>query len=106
MKLANVVSMSSATVCEITATVPTGLEPGAAEECREVLGREARLQRGRIAFDLLSVEELTKVRCESVHEISGFFFFLRYLRCLFSKGGPSSIYRQLLCNGETPTRIL
>ena len=104
MKLANVVSMSSATVCEIAATVPTGLEPGAAEECREVLGREARIQRGRIAFDLLSVEELTKVRCESVHEISG--FFLRYLRCLFSKGGPSSVYRQLLCNGETPTRIL
>lgn len=59
---ANIISMSSAPVCEITATVPTGLEPGAADECREVLGRGARIQRGRISFDLLSVEELTKVR--------------------------------------------
>ena len=68
MRLATIVSMSSAPVCEITATVPTGLEPGAAEECREVLGRGARIQRGRISFDLLSVEELTKVRCEFVDE--------------------------------------
>ena len=74
MRLANVVSMSSATVCEITATVPTGLEPGAADECREVLGREARIQRGRISFDLLSVEELTKVRCEVVHKYQWIFF--------------------------------
>lgn len=74
MKLANVVSMSSAAVCEITATVPTGLEPGAADECREVLRREARIQRGRIAFDLFSVEELTKVRCESVHGKQWIFF--------------------------------
>ena len=78
MKLANVVSMSSAAVCEITATVPTGLEPGAADECREVLRREARIQRGRIAFDLFSVEELTKVRCDICARKT----VLRYL-CLF-----------------------
>ena len=76
MRLATIVSMSSAPVCEITATVPTGLELGAAEECREVLGRGARIQRGRISFDLLSVEELTKVRCEFVDENQC--IFLRY----------------------------
>ena len=54
-------SSAPVSLCEIIATVPTGLEHGAADECREILGREAKIQRGRILIELLSVEELTKV---------------------------------------------
>lgn len=54
-------------LCEIIATVPTGLEHGAADECREILGREAKIQRGRILIELLSVEELTKVSNRFLH---------------------------------------
>lgn len=54
-------SSAPVSLCEIIATVPTGLEHGAADECREILGREAKIQRGRILIELLSMEELTKV---------------------------------------------
>ncbi len=47
--------------CEVYATVPTGLEQAAASECSEVLKREARAQRGRISFQIHSLEELNKV---------------------------------------------
>lgn len=54
--------MSAAALCEVCATVPTGLEQGAASECREALGREAKAHRGRITFHINSLEELTKVQ--------------------------------------------
>lgn len=48
---------------KICATVPTGFEPGAADECREVLGDGAHVkqQRGRVSFLLPSLRELEKV---------------------------------------------
>lgn len=55
-------SMSSSGTYQVVATVPTGLERGAADECREVLGREALVHRGSISCTLESVEELLKVR--------------------------------------------
>ena len=45
----------------VVATVPTGLERGAAEECREILGKEAAAHRGSITCTLEAVEELSKV---------------------------------------------
>ena len=53
--------MTSPRVFPVVATVPTGLERGAAEECREVLAREATAQRGSITCTLEAVEELSKV---------------------------------------------
>lgn len=49
-------------LCTIIATVPTGLENGAADECREVLGREdVEPERGKIVFPLYTLQELDKV---------------------------------------------
>lgn len=48
-------------VFHVVGTVPTGLERGAAQECREVLGKEATAQRGSITCTLNAVEELSKV---------------------------------------------
>ena len=45
----------------VVATVPTGLERGAAEECREVLRKEATAHRGSITCTLEAVEELSTV---------------------------------------------
>jgi hypothetical protein len=45
----------------VVATVPTGLERGAAEECRELLGREATARRGSITCTLEAVDELSMV---------------------------------------------
>lgn len=49
----------------ICATVPTGLEQGALEECRELFGQGIRTRRirGKIFFDLSSTESVRKV-CE------------------------------------------
>ena len=55
------VRMASPRVFPVAATVPTGLERGAVEECREVLGREATAHRGSITCTLEAVEELAKV---------------------------------------------
>lgn len=49
-------------LCELTATVPTGLEGGAADEFKEKLGRNAEAARGRVKFNILSLEELKLVR--------------------------------------------
>ena len=48
----------------ICATVPTGLEDVALEECTEVFGRNIRSRRGRgkIFFELSSIESVQKVR--------------------------------------------
>lgn len=48
----------------ICATVPTGLEHVALEECTEVFGRDIRTRRGRgkIFFDLSSIDSVQKVR--------------------------------------------
>ena len=54
--------MSSSRAYQVVATVPTGLERGAGDEYREVLGREALVHRGSISCTLESVEELMKVR--------------------------------------------
>ena len=56
--------MIMACIGEFTATVPTGLEGGAADEFAEILGRKARAERGKILFDILSLKELEKV---SIH---------------------------------------
>ncbi len=49
-------------LCTIVATVPTGLEKGAAEECKQVLGRgDVVSERGKIIFQLHCLEELAKV---------------------------------------------
>ena len=49
-------------LCKIVATVPTGLEKGAADECREALGRGSVVaDRGRISFPLFCLDELSKV---------------------------------------------
>ena len=49
-------------LCHVVATVPTGLEKGAADECREVLGRGNVIAgRGKISFPLQSLEEISKV---------------------------------------------
>ena len=48
-------------VCKIGASVPTGLEVGAAEECTEALGRPVEPTRGRLGFTLGALEELEKV---------------------------------------------
>lgn len=51
-------------VYTICATVPTGLENGALEECAEIFGRNIRTSRGRgrIFFDLSSTESVREVR--------------------------------------------
>lgn len=48
----------------ICATVPTGLEHGALEECGELFGRDIRTRRsrGKIFFGLTSVKSARKVR--------------------------------------------
>ncbi len=49
-------------LCTIIATIPTGLEKGAADECKEVLGRSNVVsERGKIVFPLHCLEELSKV---------------------------------------------
>lgn len=48
-------------VCTLGASVPTGLEVGAAGECAEVLGRPPVHYRGRLSFTLNAFEELIKV---------------------------------------------
>ena len=53
--------MAEKEVCKLGASVPTGLEVGAAEECAEVLGRPPVHYRGRLAFTLDALEELIKV---------------------------------------------
>ena len=58
-------SSAPVSLCEIIATVPTGLEHGAADECREILGRGAKILRGRISLELFSTEELTKVSVDN-----------------------------------------
>ncbi len=55
----------SGRLCQIKASVPTGLEVGASEELQELLGRPARTSRGRIIFNLNTVEELLKVGVQS-----------------------------------------
>ena len=52
---------SSPGVFHLVATVPTGLERGAAEECREVLGKETAARRGSITCTLDTLDELAKV---------------------------------------------
>ena len=46
---------------ELKASVPTGLEVGASEECQEVVGRLTHASRGRITFTILNLEDLIKV---------------------------------------------
>ncbi len=54
--------MAAKGLCTIVATVPTGLEKGAAEECKQVLGRgDVVSERGKIIFQLHCLEELAKV---------------------------------------------
>jgi len=48
-------------LCKLKASVPTGLEIGARDEVRDVLGRPAQTSRGRVVFSLVSLEELAKV---------------------------------------------
>lgn len=49
-------------LCSIWATVPTGLEKGAADECKELLGRgDVLSERGKVSFPLYSLNELSKV---------------------------------------------
>ena len=48
-------------LCQLIATVPTGLEGGAADEVQETLGRKAEATRGRINFDIASFEQLKLV---------------------------------------------
>ena len=50
-----------ANLCKIEASVPTGLEVGASEECTEVLGRAPEYSRGRVTLQLRSLEELQAV---------------------------------------------
>lgn len=57
-------------VCKIEASVPTGLEVGAAEECTEVLGRAPESSRGRLSFHLRSLEELVAVEFKKL-KLSG-----------------------------------
>ena len=49
-------------LCKLEASVPTGLEVGASEECAEVLGRAPETSRGRLTFKLRTLEELIAVR--------------------------------------------
>jgi 23S rRNA G2445 N2-methylase RlmL len=48
-------------LCQLIATVPTGLEGGAADEVQETLGRKAEATRGRINFGIASFEQLKLV---------------------------------------------
>lgn len=48
-------------LCQLIATVPTGLEGGAADEVQETLGRKAEATRGRINFEIASFEQLKLV---------------------------------------------
>ena len=48
-------------LCFLEASVPTGLEVGASEECTEILGRPAQFSRGRISFQLHHFNDLLKV---------------------------------------------
>lgn len=46
---------------QLVATVPTGLEGGAVDEFKEVLGRKAEAERGKIRLEIASLEELKQV---------------------------------------------
>ena len=46
---------------KLEASVPTGLELGAAEECAEALGAAPESSRGRLAFTVHSLRDLEKV---------------------------------------------
>ena len=48
-------------LCQLIATVPTGLEGGAADEVEETLGIKAEATRGRINFEIASFEQLKLV---------------------------------------------
>ena len=58
-------------LCELIATVPTGLEGGAADEVQETLGRKAEATRGRINFNVASLEQLKLVIKHVKHEWQG-----------------------------------
>ena len=68
----------------ICATVPTGLEHVALEECTEVFGRNIRTKRGhgKIFFDLSSIDSVQKV-CQaakvSKHLVKVFCSYSRYV---------------------------
>lgn len=50
--------MASCSKLLVSATVPTGLEFCAADECREVMGKKAAYSRGNITVELDHVEQL------------------------------------------------
>jgi len=54
---------SSGPVYTVCATVTTGLEPGALEECREIFGpsTQGRKTRGKIFFELDSLKDVQQV---------------------------------------------
>ena len=45
-------------LCELIATVPTGLEGGAADEVQKLIGTNAEATRGKISFVISSLEQL------------------------------------------------
>ena len=59
---AGVLECENKDLCRLKASVPTGLEVGAGEELKEVLGRPAQTSRGRIIFTLNTLDELLKVQ--------------------------------------------
>ena len=67
----------------ICATVPTGLEHVALEECTEVFGRNIRSRRGRgkIFFELSSIESVQKVRQRQVAKLFQQFVKLSSCSC-------------------------
>lgn len=54
-------TMAGVCLCQLIATVPTGLEGGAADEIQETLGRRAEANRGKINFEIVSFEQLKLV---------------------------------------------
>ena len=54
---------TSDSFCELIATVPTGLEGGAADEFRETVSGKVETSRGRINFQISSLEQLKQVSC-------------------------------------------
>ena len=68
-------SLVTYTIC---ATVPTGLEQGALEECGELFGRGIRTSRirGKIFFDLASTESVREVCRIAKFEHFKLFYFV------------------------------
>ncbi len=96
--------MAEGNVCQLGASVPTGLELSAREECQEVLGRPINYSRGKLIFPLHSTEELIKVNKFFLSLI--ILQLLTFSNVICSSGAGTSVCGQCVGGGDGGTSLL